>query len=333
MKQTNYKLKKILIIGGSGFIGLNLIELFLKKKNYKIYATFNKNLIGIRSDRLKKIKINLTIERDVKSLFNKEKFDYVVMSAGEIFNLKSNKKNLSEKILNNILIHSNCLKNVVNYKIKKYIWISSSTGYPIVKTRKVFNEEDFFLGTPSNNHEIAGWHSRYFEKVCEKLSKISKTKFITLRPSEVFGQYDNFKSNFSRTIPFALNNIIKKKKVFLDRQFHIKKNYIYVETLAEFILRFLEAKNITENYNVFNLSDSKTYSLIDIDKILQKDLSVGFNIKSIKKVKSSEIFYKSFSNKKILNFFRIKKIDSFKLGIIKTFLWKYKAVLNKNVKI
>ena len=321
--------KKVLIIGGSGFIGLNLIKLLLKKNNFKIHATFNKNPISIKANNFKKIKIDLREEKPIEKLFKKEKYNYVIMSAGEIFNVKSNKKNLKEKMLSNIFIHTNCLKNVVKYKVEKYIWISSSTGYPKVKKRKIFKEEDFFKEVPSSNHQIAGWHSRYFESVCENLSKISKTKFITLRPSEVFGEYDNFKSNFSRIIPLSLNNIINKKKVILDKTFYIKKNYIYVGTLAYFIFKFIEMKNLKNNYNVFNLSDDKSYSLIDIDKILKKNFNIGFNIKNKINLKSKDIFFKSYSNKKILAFFKIKKVDSFKIGIKKTFLWRYNNISNR----
>ena len=325
--------KKVLIIGGSGFIGLNLIKLFLKKDNFKIHATFNKNPILVKSNKFKKIRIDLSDKKTLEKLFKKEKYNYVIMSAGKIFNMKSNKKNLKDKILSNIIIHTNCLNNVIKNKVEKYIWISSSTGYPNVKKRKIFKEEDYFKETPSNNHQIAGWHSRYFESVCENLSKISKTKFITLRPSEVFGEYDYFKSNFSRIIPLSINNIINKKKIILDKSFYAKKNYIYVGTLADYIFRFIKIKNLKHNYNVFNVSDSKTYSLIDLNKILKKNLNVSFDIKGKKRFNSKDIFIKNYSNKKILNFFKIKKVDSFRNGIIRTCLWRYNTISNKKIKI
>ena len=91
--------KKILILGGSGFIGHNLLKFLLDKKNYDIHATFNKNPISIKSTKIKKLKINLNNEESINNLFKKGKYHYVVMTAGEIFNLRSNKKNLKEKVL------------------------------------------------------------------------------------------------------------------------------------------------------------------------------------------------------------------------------------------
>lgn len=321
------------MLGGSGFIGHNLIKFLLDKKNFIIHATFNKNLILIKSKKVKKIFIDLNNEKNIKNLFEKNRYNYVIMSAGEIFNLRSNKKNLKEKILNNILVHTNCLKNVIKYKVERYLWISSSTGYPKVKKKKMFIEEDFFKGSPTTNNQIAGWHSRYFESLCEKLSQISQTKFITLRPSEVFGEHDNFKSIYSRTIPNSLNNILYKKKIVINEKYFIKKNYIYVGVLVNLISKFLEIKNLKKKYNVFNVCDDKNYSLIDIDKILKKEFKIGFNVKSKKGFNSKNIFFKGFSNKKILRFFKIKKIDFFKIGLKRTFLWRYDSISNKNVRI
>ena len=50
---------KILVLGGSGFIGSNIIENLVKKKNYIITATYFKRKPIIRAKNLNYIKINL----------------------------------------------------------------------------------------------------------------------------------------------------------------------------------------------------------------------------------------------------------------------------------
>ena len=57
-------MKKVLVCGGSGFIGQNIIK-FLQKKPYKIFATYNsKKPKGL--DFVKWIKSDLTSIKDVR---------------------------------------------------------------------------------------------------------------------------------------------------------------------------------------------------------------------------------------------------------------------------
>ena len=61
--------------------------------------------------------------------------------------------------------------------------------------------------------------------------------------------------------------------------------------LVDFIYKFLEIKNFNNNYNVFNISDDKNYSLIDINKILKREFNIEFNIKRQKNFNSQHIFF------------------------------------------
>ena len=74
MKKLN---KKILVTGGAGYIGQNLISFFAKKK-YQIYVIDNLSTSAPLDNDIKKNivfhKIDLTVENKVKSFFKKKKF-------------------------------------------------------------------------------------------------------------------------------------------------------------------------------------------------------------------------------------------------------------------
>ena len=59
---------KILIIGGSGFIGQNLINKFYNKKNLKILSTYNKKKPGILKKNIDYCKFNLEKTNNLNKL-------------------------------------------------------------------------------------------------------------------------------------------------------------------------------------------------------------------------------------------------------------------------
>ena len=77
-------MKKIIVTGGSGFIGSNLISLLLKKK-YKVVGTYNKSKnLNWRHKRLKiqdKIilrKLNLRSENNINKILRENKFTSLI---------------------------------------------------------------------------------------------------------------------------------------------------------------------------------------------------------------------------------------------------------------
>ena len=63
---------KILILGGTGFIGRNILEKFSKNKKYKIYATWNKNKNFQLKNKINWIKCNLKDEVKVAQITKKK---------------------------------------------------------------------------------------------------------------------------------------------------------------------------------------------------------------------------------------------------------------------
>ena len=96
--------KKILITGGAGYIGQNLISFFLKK-NYKIYVIDNlstsKTLNQYIKQKVNFYKIDLTEEKKVKNFFISKNFDLIIHLAA-FSGVKEFNKNVQKSFNNNV---------------------------------------------------------------------------------------------------------------------------------------------------------------------------------------------------------------------------------------
>ena len=83
--------KKILIVGGTGFIGFNLIKK-LNKRKFEIFSlSRNKPKIDKKVSYVKYIYCNISNTKKLNYLFKKKFFDYVI-NFGEILTIRINLK-------------------------------------------------------------------------------------------------------------------------------------------------------------------------------------------------------------------------------------------------
>lgn len=307
--------KKVLILGGAGFIGSNIIENLIKKKNYKITATFFKKKPIIRHSNLNYQRVNLVNQRDFKKL--DKKYDLIFMCAGKIFNKRN--KFSTRKLKENLLINENVFKFLLG-KTKIYVWFNSCSGYP-QKNSKII-ESDFFK-SPAPKNFLPGMQSRKIEKKLISISKINKINILTIRTPEVYGKFDNFNENTSRDIPLLINCHINnlKKKHKIDTKF--QKNYIFGTDLAKYTIRLLSNK--IKKYEAYNLCEDKSYNLQKIIDFLKID-TVSKNSKIKKDNYKNSKYLRFYSNKKVKKALGIHKIGNLEKSIKKTIIWYKQSI-------
>ena len=132
---------KILVTGCAGFIGFHLTKKFLSK-NIKVCGIDNLNTyydIRIKKDRLKLLlskhkenfkffKVDLTHDKSVKRIFKKEKFDIVINLAAQA-GVRFSIKNPQAYVDSNLIGFFNVLNNVKIFKVKHFLFASSSSVY------------------------------------------------------------------------------------------------------------------------------------------------------------------------------------------------------------
>ena len=258
--------KKILLLGSSSFIGKNFLD-NVNLSKWSVIATYNTKKPTFRS-KIKFIKVNTTKVNDFKKI--PKDIHIVIHLANKVITAKMFKKSKKTDVQIFLLSMINILNFCKLNSVKKLIYISSSTGYS--DNLKNFKEENYFRFSPSKNNFIIGMISRFLEKIIFLHSKFNKykTKIIILRPTAIYGKYDNFNINDARMLPFLISIFNKSKnKIVLPGTGKLIRNWIYAEDFVNLIIK-LCSYSFKNKKTILNVA-SKTYiSTFNLAKKIQK---------------------------------------------------------------
>ncbi len=289
--------KKVLILGGSGFIGRNLIKKLKIKKNLNITCVFRSNIINKeRYKNVNYIKCDLTKLSNFKKFENKE-FDYIINLSGNI--------NHEDKVTTK-KIHNLAVKNIFRFFIKKKIKLFIQAGSSLEYGNLSSPQEENFKCSPNSTYGKSKLSSTKF---IEKYAKKNKVNYLIFRLYQVYGPFQKL----NRLIPFTVDNCIKNKtfNCSAGKQY---RDFLYVDDLINLFELSIDKPKIKSGiYNVGSGLPIKVKSVITlINKIIKKGTP---NFGAIK-MRSDEI--------EIL-FPNINKT-------IKTFKWRPKITLINGLK-
>jgi nucleoside-diphosphate-sugar epimerase len=265
-------IKNILITGASGFIGSSLIfkisNLF---PNSRIFCTYNKKLY-YKKKNIYWIKTNL-INKNFNRNFPRNIDLIIHLAADPRTFLKGKAARLQYKL--NTLMTSNITEYAILSKCKYFIFASSVYVYSGSKN-KIFCENEKL-----NPKESLGKSKKVSEKIIQNKFLNKKIKTFILRFFTVYGA-NSRKSQFLRNFLYELKRS-RKKFVILNNVIS-KRDYIYIDDIIDLLILLIKKmKKIKKTYNIYNVGFGKSYSPIDILKIINKSFRKNFIIKSAKK--------------------------------------------------
>lgn len=234
-------MKKILIVGGSGFIGRNILEIFSKNRNYKILSTFcTKRSNQISNKNIKYLKFDFKSNKN----FNKiQEFD-----PHYIFFLAWNKiPDFSKK------------RSYINYiSTKKFF--KKTTNFKSLKSIIYFGSCLEILKSRHNTHNYYFVNAKLnLKRYLNNLFSNSSINVVWLRLFYVYGPYQRGKS----LIPSLIDSYKKRKKFKIINP-KLKNDYIHIYEIIN-ILRIL-----TSTKNVFKLINVKSNSLFSTGEIANR---------------------------------------------------------------
>ena len=301
---------KILIFGGSGFIGYHLTKKCVKK---------GWSVTSISKHILKKEKIVKKAFYSIKNLENFRNFrniskdyDFVVNASGYI----NNNNNLTYKN-HNFKIVKNIIRHFRNTNIKAFLNIGTSAEYG-----GMFSPQ---------NEKVKTLPKSKYGKDKLKCTKLLINSFKTINfPAIVFRTYQVYGplQETNRLIPIAANSCYLNKKFDCSDGSQIR-DYIYIDDLTEAIVKALNNKLAIGQ--IFNIGSGYGVSLKQIidstKKFFKKGRPLFGKIKS-RKDENKEIIADISKIKRILKW---KPKVEFKLGLRRTLKYykkKYDTIEN-----
>lgn len=180
---------RVLVLGGTGFVGRNAVEYFASKPEREVIAVSHTrpkydlpNVTWKYAD--------LCNKEDVNNLFS-EQYDVVIQAAAATSGCKDTLLDPALHIPTNAVMNSYIMKAVVDAKVKHFIFPSCSVMYH--SSELTLKETDLDFNRLLNPAYLGFASTKlYCEKLCEFYAGISDTKFTVMRNSNFFGPYDKF---------------------------------------------------------------------------------------------------------------------------------------------
>lgn len=148
---------KILITGGSGMVGKNLVHFFNKNTNHELFYPTSSDL-------------NLLDNIEVKHYFKLKKPDVIIHCAGLVGGIQANIKHPYSFLSRNLIMGSNVIEAAIANNVEKLINLGSSCMYPKDLDREL-EEKDILTGVLEPTNEGYAIAKIAVAKLCEYAKK------------------------------------------------------------------------------------------------------------------------------------------------------------------
>lgn len=258
-------MKEVLILGGAGFIGSHIAEIF-SENEYKCIIVDNlskgslENIKNIKNHVFYNIDINDKTALD--DVFKKHNIELVYHEAAQISVVESIKDPHFDAV-QNILGLINVLDLSVKYKVKKLMFASSAAVYGIPKS-EVSKENDNLSAL-----SFYGLTKKTGEEYIRLYHDIFGLDYVIFRYSNVFGDRQSVHGEAGVVAIFS-DSMKLGKKIYIDGDGIQTRDFIYVKDVAyaNYIVGIEDVKNDT-----YNLSNNNKISILELYNLMKEAFS------------------------------------------------------------
>ena len=211
--------------------------------------------------------LDLRNQIEVNSFFEEQKPDAIIIAAARVGGIHANNTYGYDFLIDNLQIQNNLISASEKNNVGKVIFLGSSCIYPKMAPQPL-KEEYLLTGSLEETNQWYAIAKIAGLKSIEALNKYKNKNYVSLMPTNLYGQNDNYDLNNSHVLPALIRKFHEAKinnhsEVVLWGSGEPLREFLYVDDLAEAIL-----------YSLVNDLDSDLYNVGSGHEISIKELAI-----------------------------------------------------------
>ena len=251
------KLDRILILGSRGMVGSAILRELQKEG-------FHNLLSPVREE------LNLLRQAEVEKYFETHRPDFVFLAAAKVGGIVANNTYRADFIFENLQIQQNIFNAAFKVRTPNLLFLGSSCIYPRDAPQPI--KEEYLLTSslePTNEPyaiaKIAGL------KTVESFRRQYGLHWISVMPTNLYGENDNYDLNNSHVIPGLIARLHQAIKNG-DHEFKIwgtgkpRREFLYVDDMARACIHIMRQKKEIPDF--LNVGTGEDIEIGELAKII-----------------------------------------------------------------
>lgn len=255
------KNKKILVTGGAGFIGSNLVKKLIETENS--VTVLDNFMSGYRSNLDPFPSVNI-IEGDVRDKTIVEK---AMQGIAVVFHLAAsvgNKRSIDFPHIDaeiNVIGTLNVLEAAIRAGVKKIVTSSSAGIFGELRTIPI--KEDH----PVEPDSPYGCSKLYEEKICLSYSKLHEIEAVCLRYFNVYGPNQRFDA-YGNVIPIFVFRMLRNEPITIFGDGNQTRDFVHVNDVVQANIKAAEATGVS---GAFNIASGSSITINELVQMITKN--------------------------------------------------------------